>query len=159
MQRYENSYVHIPHLAVAIIICEAVGAMGAFHCLQSLHTWYPTLAKSFAPPDWIFTSLWIVLYALMGAAAYRIWSYGDRWSPALTFFAVQLGLNALWSLLFFGLRSPLLAFIDIIILEILALITLVMFYRRSRLAAGLFLPYVLWITFCLALNYSIVRMN
>lgn len=160
MQRYENTYVHIPHLAAAIIICEAVGALGAFHCLQAITTWYPTLAKPFfTPPDWVFTSLWLLLYGLMGAAAYRVWSYGDRWSPALSVFVAQLAVNALWSPLFFGLHSPLFGLVDLVILIVLALITLIMFYRRSRAAAGLFLPYVLWLFFALALNFEIWRMN
>jgi translocator protein len=159
MQRYVNRYVHIPHLAAAIILTEAVGALGAFHCLQSLHTWYPTLAKSFILPDWVFTSLWIIVYALAGAAAYRIWSYGDRWHPSLTIFTVMMGLNALWMPLFWQWHTPLPALIVLILVEVLAVITVLLFYRRSRIAAALFLPYLLWITCGIALNYMIWKLN
>jgi translocator protein len=88
-----------------------------------------------------------------------MWSYGDRWSAALSVFAVALGMNALWALLFWQWHNPLFSLFMLLIVEMLSLIAIVMFYRRSRLAAALLLPYILWISYCLALNYTIWQLN
>mgnify|MGYP003339417080 CR=1 FL=1 len=129
--------------------------------------WYTTLSKSsLTPPDWIFGPVWALLYFLMGVSVFlvaraRTWSSGHnrlRWI-ALLIFGVQLGLNILWSVLFFGLQEPAWALVDIILLLGGILATMGAFWRFSRLATWLLLPYLLWVSFATYLNIAIVVLN
>ena len=107
-------------LLLAVAVPLAIGGLSGFATARGVDTWYPTLAKpSFNPPAWVFGPTWTVLYIMMGVALFLIWRQGLD-TPgvrlALTFFAVQLVLNALWSILFFGLQSPEWAFAEMILL-------------------------------------------
>ncbi len=150
-------------LLTFILICEAVGLAATPFTIAAIPTWYATLIKpSFSPPNWIFGPVWTILYAMMGIAAYLIWEKGLRNKKvkiALTYFAIQLLFNFLWSFLFFGLHNPLLALLDIALLWIFILITTMKFYRLSKPAAYLMIPYLIWVTFASLLNLSIVRLN
>ncbi len=146
-------------LALSIFVCQAAGAIGAIFTSPSVSTWYATLAKpSFTPPGWVFASAWITLYILMGIALYLILGRKNN-KKAVTLFNIQLALNALWSIIFFGLKSPLLAFIEIIALWTAILLTTISFWKIDRKAAYLLLPYVVWVTFATALNLAIVVLN
>lgn len=136
--------------------------IGSMATADSVVTWYPTLAKpSFNPPNWVFAPVWATLYAMMALAAWRVWRFrgfaGSR--RELTLFGVQLVLNCLWSILFFGLRQIGWALADIIILLALVVYTAVLFWRRERLAGFLLVPYAAWVTFAAVLNFAIWRMN
>lgn len=124
--------------------------------------WYLQLAKpAWTPPNGIFGPVWTVLYASMGVAAALVWRQGGlaaAWKP-LILFGVQLGLNAAWSWIFFGLHRPGLAFAEIVVLWVSILGTLILFWQVRPLAGGLLLPYLLWVSFAVALNFSIWRMN
>ena len=116
----------------------------------------------FTPPAWIFAPVWMLLYLTMGIAAYLIWKKGlaaPGVAPGLLLFLIQLSLNGAWSLLFFGMRSPGLALVDILILWIAIVGTLVAFYRRDRMAGLLLVPYLLWVSFATLLNFSFWRLN
>ena len=124
--------------------------------------WYASLAKpAWNPPNWIFGPVWTLLYILMGVAAWLVWRRAG-WRGArlaLSLFVVQLVLNALWSYLFFGLHRPDLAFVDIVALWAVILMTTVLFWRQLRLAGLLMLPYLAWVGFASVLNFAIWRMN
>ena len=150
-------------LLIAIIICNLAGAIGSIFTFSSVSTWYTTLIKpEFNPPNWVFGPVWTTLYILMGISLYLIWKKyeeGKNANPALTIFSIQLILNALWSILFFGLQSPLYGLIGIIPLWIAIALMIVKFYPLSRNAALLQIPYLLWVSFATILNASIWMLN
>ena len=150
-------------LLICIAACELIGYLGSFFTRPAIPTWYAWLKKpSFAPPNWLFGPMWVTLYLLMGIAAYLVWNKGVAqpgvW-PALAAFAVQLLLNAAWSPVFFGLRSPLAGVLVIVLLWLAILLTIVLFWKISLPAALLLLPYILWVTLASALNISIYLLN
>ncbi len=150
-------------LIVAIVIPLAVGAVSGAATARGVSSWYPTLVKpSFNPPAWIFGPVWTVLYIMMGAAAFVVWQRG--WDSAgvraaVTAFAVQLALNGLWSILFFGLQSPGLALLEIVVLWLAIAATSVLFWRVATVAGALMVPYLLWVSFATVLNASIWWLN
>jgi translocator protein len=149
-------------LVVLIAICFAAAAAGGAATYPRIEGWYAALTKpSWTPPDWLFGPVWTVLYLGMAVAAWLVWRQkglsGAR--GPLILFAVQLGLNVAWSWLFFGLHSPRLGFVDIILLWIGIAATMVAFWRRSTAAGLLFVPYLAWVTFAAVLNYSIWQLN
>jgi len=148
-------------LLMFILVSELAGIIGSFFTRQSVTTWYATLEKPFFnPPGWVFGPAWTTLYLLMGIAAFLVYRKGyKRSKTALKFFFIQLFFNMIWSLLFFGLKNPLLAFIDIVILWCLILITTYYFYKADKTAAYLMIPYILWVSFASILNFSIYVLN
>jgi translocator protein len=149
-------------LAVSILACLAAGIMGSAFTFQAISGWYSSLIKPFwTPPSWAFGPVWTVLYILMGISLYLVWSakLADRKSLALSVFVVQLALNVSWSVLFFGLRSPLLGFAGIIALWVLIVATIILFSRISMKAALLLLPYIIWVTIAACLNFSVWMLN
>lgn len=150
-------------LVVAVAVPLAVGALSGFATARGVSTWYPTLVKpSFNPPAWVFGPVWTVLYIMMGVAAFVIWKTGletDGVKLALTLFAVQLALNGLWSILFFGMRSPGLALVEIVLLWLAIVGTIWSFWRVEPLAGVLLLPYWAWVSFASVLNGSLWWLN
>ena len=150
-------------LIIAIVISELAGGVGSLITISAIPTWYATLAKpALNPPSWIFGPVWTTLYLLMGIAAFLIWNKGwDRKDvqKALGVFLLQLILNAIWSVIFFGLHSPFWAFVDIVLMWLAIISTMALFYRISRPAMWLLLPYILWVSFAAYLNYSILALN
>jgi len=150
-------------LVIAVVISEAAGIIGSAFTVSSVSTWYTTLQKpSFNPPNWIFGPVWTALYFLMGVAAFLVWRRGferKEVKTALAVFGGQLALNAFWSIIFFGLRNPFWAFIEIIILWLAILLTIVSFYKISKTSACLLLPYIIWVSFAGYLNYSIWQLQ
>ena len=156
-----NRYVKI---AICVVSCLAIGYLSGIATQSSVNTWFPLLKKpSFNPPAWVFAPVWSLLYVLMGVAAGLIWDQIDQKREqvknALVFFVIQLGLNALWSLLFFGLQNPLLALIEIVLLWLMIYETYVKFSRLNKIAGSLFIPYLLWVSFAAVLNASIWWLN
>ncbi|MFH1712887.1 MAG: TspO/MBR family protein [Candidatus Jacksonbacteria bacterium] len=150
-------------LIITIVVSELAGIVGSIFTAPSIPAWYETLAKpALNPPAWIFGPVWTTLYALMGVAAFLVWHHGferKKVRTALAIFGGQLVLNTLWSIIFFGLHGPGAAFIEIIVLWLAILWTIFAFYKISRPAAYLLLPYLLWISFASYLNYSIWMLN
>ncbi len=142
-------------------LCFAAAAIGGAITATSVDTWYATLAKPwFNPPAWVFGPVWTVLYAMMAAAAWLVWRRGRGVArPALALFVVQLALNVGWSGLFFGLRSPGLALIEIVLLWLAIAATAAAFARHDKVAAWLMLPYLGWVTFAAALNAAIWHLS
>lgn len=150
-------------LIVAIVICELAGVIGNIFTISAIPTWYSTLIKPVLnPPSWIFGPVWTTLYLLMGIAVFLVWQKGwDRKDvrKALAVFGFQLVLNAVWSIIFFGLHSPLSALIDIAFMWLAIIWTMSFFYKISRPALWLLVPYILWVSFAMYLNYSIWILN
>lgn len=163
----------LPKLIISIVGCELVGILGSLSTISAIPSWYATLSKpSFAPPNWVFGPAWTTLYFLMGVAFYLIWKQDTKKSAgrsasggkkkvktALQYFFVQLGLNFIWSPLFFGLKSPELGLLVIIALWISIVITMKKFHPLSHGAFYLLVPYLLWVTFATTLNAAIVVLN
>jgi tryptophan-rich sensory protein len=150
-------------LAISVAVPLAVGGFSGFATARGVSTWYPTLVKpSFNPPAWVFGPVWTLLYVMMGIAAFLVWRKGldaDGVRVALTIFAVQLALNGLWSILFFGLQAPGWALAEIILLWISIGITTVFFWRVIPSAGALLLPYWAWVSFASVLNASLWWLN
>lgn len=149
---------------ISVLICEGVGSLGAIFTTNSIPTWYATLQKPFFnPPNWLFAPAWTILFFLMGVALYYVWiNYAkkkDTAKIAIKFFAIQFILNVLWSVFFFGFRSPGLGLAEILVLWIFILITLVKFYHIDKQAGYYLIPYLAWVTFAAALNFSVWYLN
>lgn len=177
---------NILKLAVSIIICQLAGIAGSVFTTPNIKTWYAAIEKPmFNPPSWVFAPVWTILFLLMGISLYLVWvknwnikisaekTEKKAWNPisqklwigdwkeenAAAVFSLQLVLNILWSVIFFGLKMPGTAFFEILMLWFAILYTIVNFYRISKPAAYLLLPYIFWVTFAAFLNYSIWRIN
>jgi benzodiazapine receptor len=146
-----------------VLVCELAGIIGSFFTAPSVPGWYAGLAKPpFNPPGWVFAPVWTILYALMGLAAYLVYDKGlkrDDVRKALAVFAVQLILNALWSIVFFGAHMILGAAVVIVLLWVMVVATISLFSRLSKAAAYLLVPYILWVSFATVLNISLYVLN
>lgn len=150
-------------LILSLLICQAAGFLGSLVTTPSIPVWYASLEKpSFSPPNWVFSPVWITLYALMGISLYLLWRE-DTKAPkvqiALFFFIIQLILNISWSMIFFGLKLPLLAFIEILLLWMAILLTILKAVKVSKTAGYLLLPYILWVSFAAVLNFLLWQLN
>ena len=149
-----------PGLPVWILVCFLAPALG--YSASATGEWYRQLQKpSWNPPGWLFGPVWTTLYLMMAVAAWLVWRRGGFAArrPALLLFLTQLALNALWTPLFFGLRSPGLALVDIVLLWAVLVATGVAFARVHRGAALLLAPYLAWVSFASFLNYTIWSLN
>jgi benzodiazapine receptor len=174
-------------LIIAIAVPEAAGIAGAFFTAPAIRSgWYASLIKpELAPPNWVFGPVWAALYFLMGISLYLVWKRDWKvvnplwersrpaWNPwserlwrgdwqkanMVAIFALQLLLNIKWSFVFFALHSPALAFFVVVALWISILYVIINFYRVSKLACWLLVPYLLWVTFAAYLNFSIWMLN
>ncbi len=150
-------------LILSVSLCFTVAFLGQLAMPNpKTNLWFQGLIKpSFYPPDWVFGPVWSVLYLMMGVALWLVWRQKEhtsiRW-PVVAFF-VQLAANGAWTPLFFGLQQPALALLDIAFLWAMILWTLILFYRVSRGAGFLLLPYFLWVSFAVGLNGSLAMLN
>lgn len=153
----------IVYISISVVVCLLIGFLASFATQSSVNDWYTTLKKpGFNPPNELFAPVWTVLYILMGVAAGVVWSKGFHhiWvKTALYHFGFQLLLNALWSIVFFGLKSPFWALIVILGLLSMIMLTIRWFKVVSKPAALLMIPYLLWVCFAALLNYKIWELN
>ena len=150
-------------IVLVIVVCVTIGYLSGMVTRDSITTWYPTLVKPvFNPPNWIFAPVWTLLYLMMAIAAGLVWTSNcedKAVKKALGFFAIQFGLNALWSYLFFGLHNPLVALFEIFLLLLMIFETYVLFKKIDKLAGLLLVPYLAWVSFAMVLNFSIWWLN
>ncbi len=148
-------------LIISLALPQLAGGLGAFFTITFVQSWYQTINKpSFNPPSWIFGPMWTLLYVLMGISCYLIWKGNHpQKKQFLTLYFVQLFLNALWSPAFFGLESPILGLVVIVPMWALILTCIIQFRKASKLASGLMVPYLLWVSFATVLNFSIWWLN
>jgi benzodiazapine receptor len=153
----------IVEAVVSIVVCQGAGLIGSVATFPSIPTWYASLDKPpFNPPNWIFGPVWTTLYTLMGIAAFLVWRKGIRNREvkiALGIFVVQLVLNTLWSVIFFGLNSLAGGLVVIVVLWIAILLSIITFFRISKVAGALLIPYILWVSFATILNFSLWQLN
>jgi tryptophan-rich sensory protein len=146
-------------LVAWLVASFAAAAMGG---LFMPGEWYAALQKpSWNPPGWIFGPVWTALYTMMALAAWLVWRQGgwDKQRKPLLLFLVQLALNALWTPLFFGWHRPGVAFAEIVLLWLAIAATIAVFRPVSRTAMLLLVPYLAWVSFAAALNFTLWRLN
>jgi benzodiazapine receptor len=153
----------LARLVVSVAIPLAAGGIGSIATYRSVTTWYPTLQKaSFNPPGWLFGPVWTTLYVMMGIALFLVWRKGLAFplvKTGLVLFAVQMALNALWSIAFFGMRSPAAGLVVVVLLWVALVLTMITFFRISVVPGLLFVPYFLWVSFASVLNGTIWWLN
>ncbi|HEY3396832.1 MAG TPA: TspO/MBR family protein [Armatimonadota bacterium] len=145
-----------------LVVCYGAAWLGARSTIPSIPGWYAGLRQpSFSPPNWVFGPVWTVLYTLMAVAAWLVWQRSGEGhvTPALALFGLQLALNVVWSLLFFGRHEIGLALADLAALWTAVLMTILLFWPFSPLAGALLLPYLAWVSFAGVLNYALWRLN
>ncbi len=161
--KYMNKKKTILSLALAILLPQVIGGIGAIATASSIKDWFKTLRKpSWNPPNQIFAPVWTVLYLLMGIASWRVWRHGasrPKVRQALSLYGLQLGFNLLWSLVFFGLRRIDWALGEIVLLQASIVMTARSFFRLDPPAGWLLVPYQLWATFATALNAAVWWLN
>ncbi|RPJ60270.1 MAG: tryptophan-rich sensory protein [Dehalococcoidia bacterium] len=150
-------------LVISLAACICSGVIGSFFTRGSVATWYTFLEKpAFSPPNWLYAPVWFLLYILMGISAFLVWRVGIKQfhvREGLVIFLIQLILNACWSFAFFGLKSTIGGLLVIVPLWTAILLTIINFYRISKTASFLLIPYILWVSFATALNFSIYLLN
>ena len=158
----EGVLTDVAGLIVFVLICLIAAAVGGKATVGAVRTWYPGLRKpAWNPPARLFGPVWSVLYLMMAFAAWRVWLTRDATDvrSELGLFGAQLVLNVLWSVVFFGLRRPGLALLDIAILWVAIAATTIGFWSHDVTAALLLVPYLVWVGFAAILNLSIYRLN
>ncbi|MDO8551690.1 MAG: TspO/MBR family protein [bacterium] len=157
--------INFAKLIFSIGICLGAGIVGSMFTASSISTWYITLNKPFfSTPNWVFAPVWTFLYILMGLSLYLVINdmrkvISKMKGKAVTIFAVQLILNVSWSIVFFGMRNPILAFVNIAALWLAIFLTLKSFGKINKLAGNLLIPYLLWVSFASILNFSVALLN
>lgn len=150
-------------LIVCIGVCQLAGVIGSVFTMENIPTWYASLNKPpLQPPNWLFGPVWITLYTLMGVSIFLVIKNGlnkPGVKSAAGLFAVQLVLNTLWSIVFFGMHELLMSVVIIAALWIMILLTMLKFKPISFTAAVLLLPYLLWVSFASYLNSAIFVLN
>ncbi len=144
----------------AVLVCQVIGNVGTLFTLSAIPTWYASLNKPFfTPPNWLFAPVWLTLYTLMGIALYLVFNNKKNNGRALVLFAMQLILNALWSILFFGMRSVMLGLVCIFVLWLAIYATTIEFGKVDKMARNLMLPYIAWVSLALLLNLGVFLLN
>jgi len=155
--------VHKPQLlATAIVASLAAGVIGSFATTTKIGSWYAELDKPlFNPPNWIFGPVWTTLYIMMGISLYLVWISRSDESKKSAFitYGVQLALNTIWSLVFFGLEQPWAAFVVILLLIASILLTMREFAKFNEISVYLLMPYLGWVAFATYLNLGIALLN
>ncbi|MFP4498485.1 MAG: TspO/MBR family protein [Vulcanimicrobiota bacterium] len=148
---------------VSIIVCQLAGILGSIATIPNVKSWYQFLQKpGLTPPNEIFGPVWTTLYFLMGISLYLVWQSPvskDKKKIPLVIFFVQLVMNTIWSFLFFGMHELFFSFVWIILLWLVIVINIIYFWKVSRIAGGLLIPYILWVSFASYLNFSIWQLN
>ncbi len=160
--RIKLTRTEFPLLIFSILLPQLVGTVGALFTFPSIASWYMLLEKpSFTPPDWLFGPVWSTLYVLMGISLFLVVRHAIKGSSirAVQLFFLQLFLNLLWSIVFFGSHSIGGGLVVIITMWFLIVLTILKFAKISQTASLLLLPYLAWVTFATYLNFAIFMLN
>jgi translocator protein len=153
----------MPLLIASILLCQMAGLIGTVFTASAIPTWYATLIRpSFSPPNYIFGPVWTTLYTLMGISFYLVIKKGlktKKVKVAVKIFLIHLFLNAIWSIIFFGMKNLGLAFIEIMVMWVFILLTMYKFWKVSKWSTYLLVPYLMWVSFAAFLNFTIWRLN
>lgn len=162
MMAADRQPMRLMHAFAAVAPVVLAGAVGSAATLKNIPTWYDQLAKPwFTPPNDVFGPAWTTLYVLMAIAFYRVLRHPPERArtQAIAIFLLHMALNALWSVAFFGNRSPGLGVAELVLFWPVALANVVLFWRLDRTAGALMAPNLLWVTFAAVLNVAVWRMN
>lgn len=157
----KNKHQIIP-LLLSLALAQLAGLVGSLFTVSSINTWYTGIVKpGFTPPGWLFGPVWLTLYTLMGIAAYLIWRERRHEAArfALWLYGAHLLVNALWSIVFFGLHDIVMAFLVIITLWAMILVLIVLFRRQNKTAGYLLVPYLAWVSYAAVLNATLWMLN
>ncbi|MGH4140506.1 TspO/MBR family protein [Clostridium sp.] len=157
-----NGEKNIVALIISILLAQGVGLLSGLLSMTASSDYTNFNKPPFSPPGWVFPVVWTILFFLMAVAAYRIWmkgKAGEDVSKALTLYCAQLFLNFLWSIIFFRFRLYAIAFLELLLLLVLILLTCFEFYRIDKTSGYLMIPYIVWVSFAGVLNYAIWMMN
>ncbi|MGN0628353.1 MAG: TspO/MBR family protein [Oscillospiraceae bacterium] len=147
-------------MIISIAAALGVGGISALLTKQSMPIYSSLNLPALAPPSWVFPIVWTVLFVMMGMAAAMVWcSNGEKFDTPLILYAVQLGVNFFWTIIFFNLQAFFFAFIWLLLLIVLIIATAVLFYRQNKAAGWLFLPYFAWVCFAGYLNFGVWVLN
>jgi len=150
-------------LIVSLALPQLAGIAGSLFTVSAIPDWYANLQKPLlSPPNWVFGSVWTLLYILMGVSVYLVWQrVGDSKKDrrVLWLFWIHLFFNALWSVIFFGLHNPGAALVNLIIIWLFVIVLISKFWRVRKLSSCLLIPYLLWVSFAGYLNYHIWILN
>lgn len=149
-------------LFLFLLACAVVAGLGSLFTMSAMDGWYADLEQpDWEPPDWVFGPIWSILYLAIGVAAWLVWRERgwEQGRIPLVLWSVQLGLNLLWTAIFFGLEMPGAGLVEIVALWLAIAATIVAFWPVSRLAALLLVPYFGWVSYAAALNYAIWTLN
>ena len=147
-------------LILCILVCVGAAGIGSLLTTPAVSPWYASLRKpSWTPPNWLFGPVWTILFLAMAIAAWLVWRKVGLTAAPMQLFLLQLLLNVAWSALFFRLRSPGLAFAEIVMLWFAILATSIEFWKAVPAAGGLLLPYLVWVSYAAALNCSMWWLN
>ena len=150
-------------LIVSIVANFAAAGIGSLFTFKAIPTWYQGLKKPpYTPPNWVFGPVWTTLYILMGISVFLVWQKGLVTNGAMlafTLFWIQLALNALWSIIFFGIKSKGGGVITIIVLWLFILATIITSFRVSAWAGALLIPYIVWVSIASYLNIGVWLLN
>jgi len=152
-------------LLISLLIVFLAGFIGSYFTYPGIQSWYAGLNKpAIALPNWLFAPVWSALYVLMAFSFYFVWNKSKVSNKVLvnecmTLFIIQLVLNSLWSIIFFGLHNISLALVEILVLWSFLFLTIVKFYKIDKKSAYLLIPYILWVSFAALLNYSFMAVN
>ncbi len=147
-------------ILIAVLLAVVVGGLGG--AATDIGPWYYALNKpSWQPPDWLFGPVWTSIYVLTAIAGVRAWRRGDPRQRRLFAIALALNivLNILWSVIFFTLKRPDLALLEVVPLWLSIGLLALLVRRYSPLSALLLLPYLAWVAFAAYLNWTIVQLN
>jgi translocator protein len=149
-------------LMLFLLICQLPGLIGSYFTVSAIPVWYAGLNKPwFNPPNYLFGPVWFMLYVMMGVSFFMIWNTAAEFQKktAVIIFSIQLVLNALWSIIFFGMKNPGLAFFEIVVLWLFILLSIITFHPLSKKASYILIPYLLWVSYASVLNFAIWRLN
>ena len=146
-----------------LALCLGVALANGSVTYPEIPTWYASLTKpSWTPPDWVFPIVWSALYVMMGVSLWLVWDRAagtPERQTTIRLFLLQLGLNAAWSPVFFGLHHTRAALAIILLLASAMTATILAAWRTQRLAAWLLAPYLAWVVYAATLNAGIVTLN
>lgn len=147
-------------LLIFVLVTVAVGALGSIFTQPNIPTWYAQLNHpAITPPNWVFAPVWSTLYIMMAVAAWRVWRITGLKSMEMLAWGLQLALNFAWSAIFFSLHRIDAAFVEIVLLDLAILATLLLFWRRDRIAGMLLLPILAWTAFATLLTWQFAALN
>lgn len=153
--------INFKRLIIAVVIPLAVGGISSLIVNGGFKSYSESVTKPpLSPPDWLFPVVWTILYILMGISSYLVFEKDkSEAKQPLALYAIQLAMNFMWPIFFFLLNAYLFSFIWLTVLWAPVIAMTVMFYRVSRLAGLLQIPYILWLTFAAYLNLSVFLLN